>query len=168
MFEIEAIDAKDLRAVLSAIKKIEPDSQKKLAAKLKTELKPIADQVGASLQESPLSGLRGDKWGWAPKKATVSFTPGKSRNRATNLVSIRANYGDSAGYPFGIWLGEFARNYSTNRGRALIQNLNAKKPMKGKGGRFAYAQMRLLRPDIVRITTDILNDFMREVERKLS
>lgn len=167
MIGIEAVDAKELRKVLSALKQIEPDSQKNLGRQLKSELKFVADQVGQSLQESPLSGLRGDKWGWAPKKASVSFTPGKSRVRATNLVSIRANYGDSAGYPFGIWLGEFARNYSTNRGRALIQNLNARKPMKGKGGRFAYAQMRLLRPDIVRIATKVMNDFMADVERKL-
>jgi hypothetical protein len=39
--------------------------------------------------------------------------------------------------------------------------------MKGKGGRFAYKQFRFIRPDVVRIATDILNDTFKDLERML-
>jgi hypothetical protein len=53
----------------------------------------------------------------------------------------------------------------TASGEAMIYNLNQRKPMKGRGGRFAYNQFRLLRPDIVRIAEEIVNKNFGKLER---
>lgn len=162
------LDANEVRQVLRELKEIEPTAIKDLRADLRVDLKPIAQQVAEAIpRQAPLSGLRGERYGWKPGKGTTGFTPGKSRKNAQSLVSIRVNYGDSSGYPFGIWVAEFARQFRSERGRALIANLNNKKPMKGKGGRYAYSQFRLLRPDVLRIATEVLNKTASKINRKL-
>jgi hypothetical protein len=186
---IEKIDATELRKVLKVLKAIDPETAKDLRKNLKGPLVPLAQQVAnAAPQEPPLSGFgnRGPT-GYAAPKGKVAFTPGKGRTGANNLVSLRIDAGKQRGF----YIAELAgsrKNYSgknrgyvrqspsgpiqvapfaTNSGRSLIEQLNARFPMKGKGGRFAYKQFRFIRPDVVRIATKVLNDTFKKLERML-
>jgi hypothetical protein len=165
---IEKVDADELRIVLKVLKQINPTVNKDLGKYLKTRLAPIAEQVAsAAPQEAPLSGFanRGPT-GYKAPKGKISFTPGKGRRNATNLLSIRVDAGKQRGF----YIAELAGSRSaglTNSGRALIEQLNNRSVMKGKGGRYAYKQFRFLRPDIVRIATEVVNQSMRELERML-
>lgn len=168
MIGIEEVDAKEVRKVLSVLKKIEPESAKALRSGLKKELIPLASQIAQAVPVvPPLSGLgNAGATGWGPVTGKVSFTPGKSRTNATSLVSIRIDAGKKRGF----YIAELAGSRSsgnTNSGRALIEQLNTRSPMKGRGGRYAYKQFRFIRPDAVRIATDILNNAFKDLERKL-
>lgn len=172
MIGIEAVKTDDIRKVLRVLNMVEPEGTKNLRNRLKSDLSPIANQVASAVPSvAPLSGLsKANKWGWKVRKGAVSFTPGKSRTNQTSLVSVRVNYGSSGGYPFGAWLGEFVGTYSKGRtasGRALYNRLNEIRPMKGRGGRFAYDRFRQLRPQVVKQATEIINKTMKQLERKL-
>jgi hypothetical protein len=39
--------------------------------------------------------------------------------------------------------------------------------MRGKGGRFIYNKFRELRPEVVRLATNILNDTFKKFEKEL-
>jgi hypothetical protein len=83
-------------------------------------------------------------------------------------VAIRIEPGSTAGA--GPIIAELAGSRSQGRtasGEAMINKLNELKPMKGRGGRYAYNQFRLLRPDIVRIATDIINGTFKRFEGML-
>ena len=168
MIGIEKVNADELRQVLRVLKKINPTVNKDLSKNLKTRLAPLAEQIASSTpQEPPLSGFanRGPT-GYKAPKGKISFTPGRSKRNATNLLSIRIDAGKQRGF----YIAELAGSRSaglTNSGRALIEQLNNRSVMKGKGGRYAYKQFRFLRPDIVRIATEVVNRSMRELERML-
>jgi hypothetical protein len=162
------VDAQGIRQVMRALNQVEPTATKDLRKKLQSALTPIAKEVAAAVpREAPLSGLgKNNKWGWQPKNGRISFTPGKSRLNATSLVSVRVNYG-SKGYPFGVWIAEFATNSRSTRGSNLIRGINSRRAMKGKGGRYAYDKFRTLRPKVVEQAVNILNVTMRDISRKI-
>lgn len=169
MIAIEKVDAKELRNVLRVLKTVEPTTTKDLRAKLRSSLTGVAKTVAAEVpREAPLSGLRKqNKWGWQPKSGSIGFTPGTSRKNATSLVSIRVGYGSKKGIPFGVWIAEHAINSRSASGAALIRGLNRRRPMKGKGGRYAYDKFRRLRPEVVKTATDILNTTLNDLSKKL-
>lgn len=169
MLSIEPVDARQLRTVLKVLKTIEPDVQKKLGQDLKNKLQPIANQIASSVpSQSPLIGMNNDgRTGWGPVRGKTSFTPGRGRRNATNLVAIRVDAGERS---VGAVIAELAGSRTSGKtasGRAMIEKLNREKAMKGKGGRYAYNQFRLLRPDILRIATDIINGTFKSFEGML-
>ncbi len=168
MIGIEEVDATELRKVLKVLKMVDPETAASLRKNLKGPLVPLAQQIASAVpQEAPLSGFahNGDT-AYAAPKGKVSYTPGKGRSGAKNLISIRIDAGMKRGFYIAELAGSRSRGY-TGSGRALIEQLNARYPMKGKGGRFAYKQFRFIRPDVVRIATEILNDTFKDLERML-
>jgi hypothetical protein len=148
-----------------------PTITKDLRTDLKSNLGPIAKQVTNDLgkpSQPPLSGFRNNgATAWSGTRTTVSFTPGKSREFANSLVSIRVT---PLGKRRGIFIAELAGSRSsgiTSQGSNLITVLNSRKPMRGKGGRFIYNKFRELRPEVVRLATNILNDTFKKFEKKL-
>lgn len=168
MIGIEEVDASELRKVLKVLKAIDPETSASLRTNLKGPLVPIAQQVAsATPQEAPLSGFANNgPTGYAAPKGKVSYTPGKGRTGAKNLISLRIDSGKKRGFYIAELAGSRSSGYTAS-GRALIEQLNARYPMKGKGGRFAYKQFRFIRPDVVRIATDILNKTFKDLERML-
>ena len=169
MIGIEKVNADDVRKVLSVLKKIDPESTKALRNKLKSNLLPVAQQIAQAVPvKAPLSGFENNgATAWPQSiKGKVAFTPGKGRRGANSLVSIRVDGGKKRGF----YIAELAGSRSsglTNSGRALIEQLNTRRNMKGKGGRYGYQQFRFVRPDVVRIAVDILNDTFKDLERML-
>lgn len=170
MIGIQEIDAAELRKVLKVLNALEPDTTKTLRAELKSKLSPVAEQVASAVPRiAPLSGFANNgRTRWDQVKGKVSFTPGKSRQNATNLIAIRVDIPASGGA--GPMIAELAGSRSsgkTRSGQVMIEKLNERKQMKGRGGRYAYAQFRLLRVDIIRIATDIVNGTFKKFEGML-
>lgn len=168
MLSIERVDAKQFRNALKMLKAIEPDSQKILGRELKTKLQPMAVEIADSIPDvAPLSGFNNaGRTAWSAVRGRTAFTPGRSRRNATNLVSIRVEDESDVG----VKIAELAGSRSpgkTNSGRAMIEQLNRRNPMKGKGGRYAYAKFRFLRPNAVKIATEIINGTFRKFEGML-
>ena len=164
------LNAADVRAALRELRKAEPESVKDLRKELKSKLVPFAAQIASTVPiDPPLSGLANNgATAWSAVAGKVSFTPGKNRVNATNLVAIRI---DPLNKKRGLYIAELAGSRSagaTPQGANLISVLNQRRPMKGRGGRFAYNQFRLLRPDILKTAERILNDTFAKIDRKIS
>lgn len=164
------LDGAQVRAVIKQLRAIDPESVKTLRSELRSQMSPIAQQIAAAVpQDPPLSGFRNaGATGWSAVKGKVGFTPGKSRNNAKNLISIRVQPDNGRR---GIFIAELAGSRSagsTPQGANLIAVLNSRRAMKGRGGRYAYAQFRFLRPDIVKMAERILNKAFEAIERKIS
>jgi hypothetical protein len=166
---IPELDAAQVRAVIKQLRNIDPEIVKDLRKELRSNLSPIAQQVAASVPtEPPLSGFaRSNATAWAAVTGKTSFTPGKSRKGGNSLVSVRVEPRNGAR---GVYIAELAGSRSsgkTPQGSNLITVLNQRSPMKGRGGRYIYAQFRMLRPDVVGIAERILNKTFAKIERSL-
>ena len=163
------VGAEGIRKALSVLKETEPTVIKDMRADLRSKLSNIAKQTAEAVPtRPPLSGMgNSGPTGWTTVRASISATPGRSRKTGNHLVSIRIT---PRGKQRGLYIGELAGSRSGGiqaRGRKLIDVLNSRFPMTGKGGRFAYNKFRLLRPDAVRIATGIVNNTVQKLDKKL-
>jgi hypothetical protein len=163
------VGAEGIRKALAILKETEPTVIKDMRADLRGKLSNIAKQTAAAVPtRPPLSGMGNPgPTGWTTVRASISATPGRSRKTGNHLVSIRIT---PRGKQRGLYIGELAGSRSGGtqaRGRRLIDVLNSRFPMKGRGGRFAYNKFRLLRPDAVRIATGVLNNTVQKLDKKL-
>jgi hypothetical protein len=162
-----ALDAKQVREALKALKAVDETIVKDLRTDLKGKLSPIANQIADAVPtDPPLSGFgNAGATRWTKVTGKTSFTPGKSRYGGTSsLVSIRVGPTRVAR---GIYIAELAGSRSpgtTLAGQNLISVLNQRQPMKGRGGRYIYAKFRMLRPDVVRIAEGILDSTFKKLE----
>jgi hypothetical protein len=164
------VGAEGIRKALAVLKETEPTVLKDMRSDLRGKLSNIAKQTAEAVPtRPPLSGMGNPgPTGWTTVRASISATPGRSRKSGNHLVSIRIT---PRGKQRGVYIGELAGSRSGGtqaRGRRLIDVLNSRFPMKGKGGRFAYNKFRLLRPDAVRIATGVLNNTVKKLDKKLS
>lgn len=165
MIGINSVNADDVRRVIKVLKQVDADIVKDLRAELRGKLGPVANQIASAVpNEPPLSGFANNgATGWGPVRGKTAFTPGKSRRNANSLVSIRIDSGTKRG----PYIAELAGTRTSGRspqGEAMIYQLQNRKATQGRGGRYAYAQFRLLRPDVVRLAEDILNKTFKELE----
>jgi hypothetical protein len=163
------VGAEGIRKALAILKETEPTVIKDMRADLRGKLSNIAKQTAAAVPtRPPLSGMGNPgPTGWATVRGSISATPGRSRKTGNHLVSIRIT---PKGNQRGVYIGELAGSRSGGtqaRGRRLIDVLNSRFPMKGRGGRFAYNKFRLLRPDAVRIAIGVLNNTVQKLDKKL-
>jgi hypothetical protein len=161
-----ALDAKQVRAALKALKEVDPNITKDLRQNLRSQLSSIAKQVADAVPAAPpLSGFaNAGATGWSKVTGKVSFTPGKSKFPGTSsLVSLRVQPKATRG----VYIAELAGSRTlgaTGAGQNLIAVLNQRQPMTGRGGRFIYAKFRMLRPDVVRIAEGILDSTFKKLE----
>ena len=158
-----------IKAAVKVLKDTQPTVLKQMKADLRNKIGPIAKQINDSIPtEPPISGLgRGRLTSWSPVKTTVSITPGSSKKKGFNLITIKVN---PIGKYRGVYIAEMGGMRTTGytpQGRAMIRNLNARRAMKGKGGRFAFDKFRTLRPDAVSLATKILKDTMQDINIRL-
>lgn len=165
------LDPGDVRRAIKALNEIDKGLVKELRSKLKTSLLPIGNQIKMAVPiNPPLSGFRHKgPTAWSKTAAKVSFTPGRSKKfkKGNPLVSIRIDPGKLRR---GIYIAELAGSRSsgsTAQGRNLISVLNQRQPMKQRGGRYAYSNFRMRRPEIVKIAVRILNVYLNKVDRKI-
>jgi hypothetical protein len=169
---IPSVSATGIREAVKELKQVDPTLLKDLRKDLRAKVGPLAKQVADAVPTHPAAlgyGQPRSETGWSPVRPSVTFTPGKSRKKGNYLVSIRVNPVPAKGRR-GLYIGEVAgylSNGSVEKGRRLINVLNQRYPMKGKGGRFAYTKFRTLRPDAVALATSIVQSTVSKINRKL-
>lgn len=164
------VGSEGIRKALAILRQSEDTVVKDLRGELRSKLSNIAKQTAEAVPvRPPLSGMANNSpTGWTTVRPSISVTPGRSRKTGNHLVSIRVT---PRGKQRGVYIGELAGSRSGGtqaRGRRLIDVLNSRFPMKGKGGRFAYNRFRLLRPDAVKIAVGIVNNTVKKLNKKLS
>jgi len=166
------VDATGIREAINALKKIDPDLVKALRSDLRSSLKPFAQQIKeATPADPPLSGMghQGDTR-YTPDTVSVSLTTGKSRKfpEMSALVSFRVTPRNKGR---GLYLAELAGSRSTGysaRGRNMIAVLNQRRPMIGRGGRYAYDTFQRGKPAIFAVAINVINKHIAQVNVRLS
>ena len=172
---VPKIEANNIREAIQELKALDSTLVKEMRKDLRTSISPFTKQIADAVpSEPPLSGFGDGDFGhsgatgWSSVKASVGFTPGRSRKGGNHLVSVTVTQSKKKR---GTYIAELAGSRSngfTAQGRHLIKALNAQTPMKGKGGRYAYSKFRLLRPDIVILAVMIVNKTIAKVNRKIN
>jgi membrane-associated protease RseP (regulator of RpoE activity) len=184
------VDASNLNHVVKTLRGVDRQILNELRKELRGKIQPYANSIAQAVPaQSPLSGMRHDgvtRWSGKPK-ATVSFTPGKSRS-GNRLLSIRLTGGSAGRGPLGFDYAElagvrkrapkpFSKLYERNgllqqhrvngQGDAMISQLRRKKPIRGKAGYFAFDEALQKYPLLTKIGVLALEKFGAKVSREL-
>lgn len=184
------ISGQAVREAIAELKEIDPKLYSVLRKDIKTSVDGVASGiVQAFPQNGELSGLNfnGRTSYSKPLKATPSFTPGRARaGRVSSLISIKLKLnsdrvgawisemagmrgqvrvgGQSRVYP-GI-LGEPKSHRLNGQGAYLIDRLNRRTPMSGRGGRYGWAYFVSKKDDLHNTGIQILERAVDELNRK--
>lgn len=180
------VDGASIRAAMKALDEIDPELRKTMRKELAASLGGVVNDIRSSIPTvSPLSGMVTQgrlKWG-IPKKPTISLTPGRSKV-GVSFLSIKAAANPEAAFMMGERAGSRkqygrgqSKSYTKNgkqqthrvngQGEKMVQALNQRYPMKGRGGRWAFDTFRKDRPEIIAKATKIVNSYLEVVNRKL-
>ena len=165
-----------------------------LRKQMRMAVLPIAKEIAGEVpSQAPLSGMNHSgvtRWTGVPK-ASVSFTPGKSRGGGTRLLGMKFTGGTSRsgggiGFDYSELAGsskrpgsQFSKVYSwggyggqqhrvTGQGRAFNAGIKAAKPIKGKGGFFVFDSALKKHGKIEGLGKRAIDQFMRDANSELS
>jgi hypothetical protein len=135
---------------------------------------------------SPVNGVT--RWTGQPK-SSVQFTPGRARGGASRILAMRFTGGTRAGGGIGFDYAElagssrrpgarFSRVYERNgipglqhaingQGRAFNEGIRNARPIKGRGGFFAYDSAVKRYPQIEGLGKRAIDAFMADATREL-
>lgn len=178
------ISPQNIAPTLKAIKQLEPDTIKALKKDIGSKLGSVMSQVQSNIPEAaPLSGManRG-RLRWTKPRVSISLTPAtKLRGRDYHpLVSFTIS---GAGFKMaelagsrgkaGQWrnrtpaYGNHRSGHAiTSQGASMIRNLQARFPIRGKAGRFAFDAYLRVQDDVAGVVLDILNNFVSDFNRR--
>lgn len=173
MLEVEKIDPKAFQSALKILKQVNPDVTKDLRAELATALQPYATRLAFQMPEiSPLIGMPTGSSAYSYKRPTgkVSLTPGSSRKNQSKLLALTLNSGNARGFYIIELAGTRNPSGFSDRGRRMIARLNEDQPLSGRqrrGGRYAWPEFIKIFGNVQRISEEIINKTLAELERKL-
>jgi hypothetical protein len=169
------LDPKDVKRLVGELKILDKNLVKQLRADLKTDMKGIASDVRKNTpKEIGKKRLRGFQNAGPTRmarttRATTTLTTQAKKLRNKGWTSIMAiEIAPSPKDARGIYIAELAgsrTNGVTGAGRNLVAQLNALKPMQGRGGRFFYDRFRRLRPQAIAVAENVLRKFIKKVQR---
>ena len=159
----QSVDATGVRDAVKTLRGLDKKVMNQIGREMRGTVKPFADAIAAAVPaQSPLSGMNHNgvtRWGGKPK-ASVSFTPGRSRRGGSQLLSIRLTGGSAQGGPIGFDYAEmagtrrsapkpFSKVYDrggfsglqhrvNGQGDRMIRGIRKKKSIRGKSGYFAF------------------------------
>jgi len=164
-----SVNAEKIREAIKELRDLDPATVRELRKELRGKISPLAKQVAQNVPSvPPLSGFGNTgATGWSDVVPKISFTPGRSRKTGNHLVSIRIQPRAARRGLYIAELGGSRTRGQTNRGRAMIRNLNDRYKMKGRGGRFAYSKFRSLRPDAIDLARSVVLRYTQKVNRRL-
>jgi hypothetical protein len=174
------VDGSAVRRAIAELKEIDPKLVTALRRDIKTELGGVASGIEAAFpNQGELSGMNGrGRTAYMKPKATVAFTPGYGRaGKVSTLIGIKVKIPKEA---VGAWIAEmagmrgvariggYARSYrgplgeyKTHRlmgqGAYLIDRLNRRSPMAGRGGRYGWKYFNGHKDDVRRRGMKILD-----------
>lgn len=146
------------------IEKISPGVRRQLSNDLRSSLKPIAARVAQGVPtQAPLSGMT-ERWGSA--SAVVKTYPKGRPGRAIATISVS---GDASRFARLLSITELAgtvtKGYS-KRGEKMINELQERYPLVGKGGRFIWKAWLKNRPEAVGLAIASINRFVEKFNKR--
>lgn len=182
------VQGADVRAAIAEMKQIDTKLFTKLKKDLKSEVDGVASDLHARFPSSgELSGLNynGRTSYEKPGKARVAFTPGFARSgRLSSLFSIKlkmpetvgAWISEMAGMRGIVRIGSMSRQYRgplgepkqhrlNGQGAYLIDRLDRRTPMKGRGGRYGWAYFVTKKNELHLKGIEIMNRAIDELNR---
>ena len=165
----------------------------KLRAEMRGSINPVARAIAGDVPEqAPLSGMNHNgvtRW-TGTVRSSVSFTPGRARGGSTRLLAMKFTGGTRAGGGIGFDYAElagssrrpgarFSKVYDragspgiqhriNGQGRAFNRGIRAYKPIRGRGGYFAYDSAVKRYPQIEGLGERAIKKFMRDASRELA
>jgi len=165
----------------------------KLRAEMRGSINPVARAIAGDVPEqAPLSGMNHNgvtRW-TGTVRSSVSFTPGRARGGSTRLLAMKFTGGTRAGGGIGFDYAElagssrrpgarFSKVYDragspgiqhriNGQGRAFNRGIRAYKPIRGRGGYFAYDSAVKRYPQIEGLGERAIKKFMQDANRELA
>jgi hypothetical protein len=167
------IDANAIKRLVAELKDIDPKLARQLGKDLKSDLLPFASAIQREMpSESPLSGMiNNGRTGWSPAIVKVSATPGAGWGRSIARIVI-----EGKPRPAALKIAEFAGSSSytksTGPGQSLSKNLDNPPGrtgyplVKGKGGRFGFANYYKKQPEMLQIIQKVIDRFVKLTNKR--
>jgi hypothetical protein len=164
----------------------------KLKGEMRKSIKPVASAIANDVPETPpLSGMNHNgvtRW-TGQVKTSVSFTPGRAKGGASRILAMKFTGGTRAGGGIGFDYAELAGSsrrpgarYSkvydrggypgfqhrvNGQGQAFNRGIRSYKPIRGRGGYFAYDSAVKKYPIIEGLGKRAIEKFMADATREL-
>lgn len=171
--------------VNKVLRELDRKSLNKLRSEMRASINPVARDIAGDVPEqAPLSGMNHNgvtRW-TGQVKSSVSFTPGRGRGGASRILSMKFTGGTRAdggiGFDYAELAGSsrrpgamFSRNYERDgipgfqhringQGKAFNKGIRSYKPIRGRGGFFAYDSAVKRYPQIEGLGKKAINKFM--------
>ena len=186
--------AEGVASVTRELRSLDRKAVNELRKHMRAAILPITKEIAGEVpSQAPLSGMNHSgvtRWTGIPK-ASMSFTPGKSRGGGTRLLGMKFTGGTSRsgggiGFDYSELAGsskrpgsQFSKVYSrggyggqqhrvTGQGRAFNAGIKAAKPIKGKGGFFVFDSALKKHGKIEGLGKRAIDQFMRDANSELS
>ena len=151
-----------LREVRTILNRVEPALKSQMAKELRVGLNPVVSKiVGDYPSQAPLSGMA-PRWGTVSGKVVTNSMskPGK----ALALINVKGEASFARLLSITERAGSRSKGF-TPSGRAMIENLQRRHPLDGKGGRFVFKSFRTQMPRIVVIAVGSIDKFIAKLNR---
>ena len=179
--------AEGVASVTRELRSLDRKAVNELRKQMRARIIPIAKEIAGEVpQQAPLSGMNHNgvtRWTGTPR-ASMSFTPGKSRGGGTRLLGMKFTGGTRGSGGIGFDYSElagsskrpcspFSKVYSrggyggqqhrvTGQGRAFNRGIKAAKPIRGKGGFFVFDSALKKHSRIEGLGKTAIDQFMRD------
>ncbi len=178
------VDANAIKALVTALKEIDPGLARQLGKDLKSDLSPFASAIQSAMPtESPLSGMvHAGRTGWSPAIVKVSATPGAGWGKSIARIVIDGKPPLSAALKIAEFIGSRGkfndgkasradsrgRSYTINgQGRAMAKKLEERDPLvKGRGGRYGFAAYYKKQPEMLKIIGNVIDRFVELTNKR--
>ena len=176
----------------STLRGLDRKALNKLRAEMRGSINPVAKAIASDVPEqAPLSGMNHNgvtRW-TGQVRSSVSFTPGRAKGGATRLLAMKFTGGTRAGGGIGFDYAElagssrrpgarFSKVYDragspgiqhriNGQGRAFNRGIRAYKPIRGRGGYFAYDSAVRKYPIIEGLGKRAIDKFMADATREI-
>jgi len=176
----------------STLRSLDRKALNRLRAEMRATINPVAKAIAGDVPaQAPLSGMNHEgvtRW-TGQVRSSVQFTPGRARGGASRILAMKFTGGTRASGGIGFDYAELAGSsnrpgsrftkvyerggYSglqhrvTGQGRAFNQGIRSYKPIKGRGGYFAYDAAVKRYPMIEGLGKRAIDKFMADATREL-
>jgi hypothetical protein len=181
-----------IASLTGTLRTLDRKALNKLRAEMRGSINPVAKAIASDVPEqAPLSGMNHNgvtRW-TGSVRSSVSFTPGRARGGATRLLAMKFTGGTRAAGGIGFDYAElagssrrpgarFSKVYDragspgvqhriNGQGRAFNRGIRAYKPIRGRGGYFAYDSAVKRYPMIEGLGKRAIDKFMADVTREI-
>ena len=176
----------------NTLRSLDRKALNKLKSEMRGSINPVAKAIAGDVPEqAPLSGMNHNgvtRW-TGQVRSSVSFTPGRGRGGSSRLLAMKFTGGTRAGGGIGFDYAElagssrrpgarFSKVYDrggfpglqhriNGQGEAFNRGIKSYKPIRGRGGYFAYDSAVKRYPQIEGLGKRAIDKFMADATREL-